>query len=120
VVIRMLAGYGIRGRRIEKCTGVWVDDRATGRPAKVCAFGVRCSRWVTMHGLALNVNTDLSWFGHIVPCGIADKGVTSMQRELGRPVDAEGVKESLKRHFAGVFGAVLAEEAGRAALPVTS
>jgi len=107
VVIRALAEYGIRGGRIDGVTGVWVQGAAV--PGKICAFGVRCSRWVTMHGLALNVNTDLRAFDRIVPCGIADKAVTSMEREMGRPADMGEVKEALIRHFMDVFEAMPAE-----------
>ncbi len=103
-VIRTLADYGIVAGRIEKLTGVWIDWENPTQARKICAFGVRCSRWVTMHGFALNVNTDLSYFGKIVPCGITDKQVTSMARELGRQVDAEPVKEKLKYHLADLFG----------------
>ncbi len=104
-VIRTLATFGLRARRVEKCTGVWLDSKATGRPAKICAMGVRCSRWVTMHGLALNVNTDLSWFGRIVPCGIDGGEVTSMQQELGSQAEIREVKAELQRQFGLVFGA---------------
>ncbi|MEL6673704.1 MAG: lipoyl(octanoyl) transferase LipB [Bacteroidota bacterium] len=102
VMIRVLADYGLKGGRIKGATGVWLDeDQATAR--KICAFGVRASRWVTMHGFALNVNTDLSYFDYIVPCGIADKGVTSLQQELGRVIDMEEVKERLRFYFAQLF-----------------
>ena len=102
-VIRTLAEYGIRGDRSPGETGVWIDPETKGMERKICAMGVRCSRWVTMHGLALNVNTDLSYFGHIVPCGIQGKQVTSLQRELGTEQDMEAVKRHLLRHFAEVF-----------------
>jgi len=102
IIIRTLAEYNLKGERIEKLTGVWLD---AGKPAarKICAFGVRCSRWVTMHGWALNVNTDLNYFNNIVPCGISDKAVTSMQKELGSVVDMDEIKQKLKKHFADVF-----------------
>jgi lipoyl(octanoyl) transferase len=103
-VIGMLAVYGIRSERLEKCTGVWLE---TGTPGtrKICAMGVRYSEHVTMHGLALNVNTDLSYFTRINPCGFVDKGVTSMQKELGGvSVDMNGVREELVRKFCDVFG----------------
>ncbi|AYL97430.1 lipoyl(octanoyl) transferase LipB [Mucilaginibacter celer] len=102
-VILTLADFGLKAGRYEGYTGVWFDaDNEKAR--KICAMGVRCSRWVTMHGLALNVNTDLDYFGNIVPCGIDDKDVTSMQRELGRPVDINEVKKILKHHISVLFG----------------
>jgi lipoyl(octanoyl) transferase len=103
-VIATLAAYDIAAGRIDGLTGVWLDPADPVRARKICAYGVRCSRWVTMHGFAFNVNTDLSYFGHIVPCGIADKAVTSMQQELGRPVDMDGVKQHLRHHLAHLFG----------------
>lgn len=103
VMIRLLADYGLEGDRIAGATGVWLD---VGQPTarKICAFGVRCSRWVTMHGFALNVNTDLTYFQGIVPCGISDKGVTSLAQELGRELSMEEVKAKLRHHFAEAFG----------------
>ena len=102
-VILTLADYGIAAGRYEGFTGVWIDaDNEKAR--KICAMGVRCSRWVTMHGFAFNVNTDLAYFKNIVPCGIDDKDVTSMQRELGRELDMEEVKTKLKGHIAKLFG----------------
>lgn len=101
-VILTLADYGIKAGRYEGYTGVWLDaDNEKAR--KICAMGVRCSRWVTMHGFAFNVNADLAYFRNIVPCGIDDKDVTSMQRELGRELDMEEVKEKLKGHIAKLF-----------------
>ncbi len=101
-IILTLRDYGIESGRYEGYTGVWLDaDNDKAR--KICAMGVRCSRWVTMHGFAFNVNTDLSYFGNIVPCGIDDKDVTSMKRELGKDVDIEEVKEKLKGHIAHLF-----------------
>jgi lipoyl(octanoyl) transferase len=97
VLIRVAADYGIEAGRIEGLTGVWVGDE------KVAAIGVRIARWVTSHGFALNVNTDLDAFGLIVPCGIADRGVTSFKRLLGRHVDFDEVVDSVVRHFADVF-----------------
>lgn len=105
VGIRILADYGIVGDRSPGETGIWIDPGTPGRERKICAMGVRCSRWVTMHGFALNVNTDLSWFGNIVPCGIADKQVTSLEKELGRHVDMEEVKARWKQRFEEVFDA---------------
>lgn len=101
-VILTLADYGIEAGRYAGFTGVWLDaDNEKAR--KICALGVRCSRWVTMHGFAFNVNTDLTYFKNIVPCGIDDKDVTSMQRELGRALDMEEVKTKLKLHIAQLF-----------------
>ena len=104
----MLSHYGIDAGRIPGCTGVWLDAGLKGKARKICAMGVRCSRWVTMHGFALNVNADLRYFDYIVPCGITDKTVTSMKKELGREVDMEEVKELLRKEFGTVFGAVIA------------
>ncbi|MCX6350850.1 MAG: lipoyl(octanoyl) transferase LipB [Bacteroidetes bacterium] len=103
VMIRTLAEYGIKGGRIKGVTGVWLDGENPLKARKICAFGVKCSRWVTMHGWAFNVNTDLNYFNFIIPCGIKDKAVTSLQKELGREVDMEEVKTHLKKHFAEVF-----------------
>ncbi len=101
-VILTLADYGIQAGRYEGFTGVWLDaDNDKAR--KICALGVRCSRWVTMHGFAFNVNADLNYFKNIVPCGIDDKDVTSMERELGSPLPMEEVKERLKMHIASLF-----------------
>ena len=101
-VIKTLAEYGIKGERSVGETGVWLD---VGKPTarKICALGVRSSRWVTMHGFAFNVNTDLSFFRNIVPCGIADKSVTSLKEELGRKLEIDDVKEKLKKHLASIF-----------------
>jgi len=104
-IIRLLAHYGIEGGRLPGSTGVWLDADVPGRARKICAMGVRCSRWVTMHGLALNVNTDLRYFDYIVPCGITDKSVTSLEKELGRPVDEQEVKTLLWHEFGTVFEA---------------
>lgn len=98
-MIRVCADYGIHAGRIEKLTGVWVED------AKICAFGIKCSRWVTMHGFALNVNTQIDYFGHIVPCGITNKSVTSLSELLNRPVDESEVKQRILHHFSALFGA---------------
>lgn len=97
VIIRTLADYGIQGQRVEKLTGVWVNG------AKVCAMGIKCSRWVTMHGYALNVNTQMEYFRHIVPCGITDKPVCSMQQLLGKEISLTEVKERLLHHFQTIF-----------------
>jgi lipoyl(octanoyl) transferase len=102
-VILTLADYGIQASRIEKLTGVWVDADNPATARKICAFGVRCSRWVTMHGFAFNVNVNLDYFNHIIPCGISDKAVTSLNKELGREMDMEEVKDKLKKHLSDVF-----------------
>jgi lipoyl(octanoyl) transferase len=102
-IILTLADYGLKAGRYPGYTGVWFDaDNEKAR--KICAMGVRCSRWVTMHGLAFNVNPDLDYFKNIVPCGIDDKAVTSMQQELGREVDINEVKQILTRHISVLFG----------------
>jgi lipoyl(octanoyl) transferase len=111
IIIRTLAEYNIKGERIDKLTGVWLDANDQKRARKICAFGVRCSRWVTMHGFAFNVNTDLNYFNKIIPCGIPDKAVTSLKEELGREVDMNEVKEKVKKHFEELFGIKLLEEA---------
>ncbi len=101
-IILTLSDYGIVAGRYEGYTGVWLDaDNEKAR--KICALGVRASRWVTMHGFAFNVNADLNYFGHIIPCGIDDKDVTSMERELGRKLDIEEVKMKLKNHIADLM-----------------
>ena len=102
-VILTLADFGIKGERYPGYTGVWIDP-GTDAARKICAMGVRCSRWVTMHGLAFNVNTNLDYFKYIVPCGIDDKDVTSMQKELGGFVDINKAKENLKHHLSVLFG----------------
>ena len=102
-IIRTLADYGIRGDRSRGETGVWLDPGMPGKARKIAALGVRCSRWITMHGWALNVNTDLSYFSYIIPCGIKDKAVTSMQNELGAEVDFGLVKKVLLEKFSEVF-----------------
>ena len=102
-IILTLAEYGIRGERYEGYTGVWLDAADSHRARKICAMGVRCSRWITMHGFAFNVNTDLSYFNHIVPCGIDDKQVTSMQHELGYTVDMQEVQHRLLGNLARLF-----------------
>lgn len=102
-IIRTLAEYKIEAGRIEGLTGVWLDADNKIKSRKICAFGVRCSRWVTMHGFAFNVNTDLSYFNQIVPCGISDKSVTSLQKELGYAVDINEVKQHVKQHLSSLF-----------------
>lgn len=103
VVIRTIADYGLKGYRMEQFTGVWIDSLLDKKPKKIAAFGVKTSRWISMHGFALNVNTDLSYFAYINPCGITDKGVTSLQAELQKPVEMEQVKSRLLQHFIDVF-----------------
>lgn len=102
-IIRTLVEYGIEAGRIPGLTGVWLDHEQQLNPRKICAMGVKASRWVTMHGFALNVNTDLSYFSHIVPCGITDKAVTSMQQELGHEVSLIEVAEKVQQHLADLF-----------------
>lgn len=97
-IILTCADYDIAAGRIEGLTGVWIGER------KICAIGVRASRWVTMHGFAFNINTALSYFGHIIPCGIDDKDVTSLQRELGHEVDFKEASAIVKSHLADLFG----------------
>ena len=107
VIIRTLADYGIKGERSEGETGVWLD---VGTPfaRKICAMGVRASRWVTMHGFALNVNTDLGYFDNIIPCGIRGKAVTSLNIELSKEkVDTEEVKRYILKHFEEIFGVII-------------
>ena len=103
VIIATMADYGLKGERSPGETGVWMDAAISGRERKICAMGIRCSRWVTMHGFAFNVNTDLTYFDHIIPCGIQNKQVTSMEKELGRKLDMNEVKERVKHHFERVF-----------------
>ena len=112
VIILTLAQYGIKGDRSPGETGVWIDPNIKGRERKICAMGVRCSRWITMHGFAFNVNTDLAFFDHIVPCGIHDKQVTSLQKELGHLLPMEEVKEKVRSNFELVFDADLQKSFG--------
>lgn len=107
VIILTMAEYGLKGDRSTGETGVWIEPGIAGRERKICAIGVRCSRWITMHGFAFNVNTDLTYFNHIIPCGIVNKQVTSLEKELGYKVDIEEVKEKIKKNFATVFDAEL-------------
>lgn len=102
VIIKVIAEYGLKGERSDGETGVWLD---VGTPfaRKICAMGIRTSRWVTMHGFALNVNADLGYFDHIIPCGIKGKAVTSLEAELGRKLDIEEVKEKILNHFKEIF-----------------
>jgi lipoyl(octanoyl) transferase len=107
IIILTLAEYGIQGERSNGETGVWLETGVQGRERKIAAFGVRCSRWITMHGFAFNINTDLQYFDGIIPCGIKNKQVTSLARELGRKINLGEVKEKLKNHFEEVFEAEL-------------
>jgi lipoyl(octanoyl) transferase len=102
VVIRTIAGYGIHGERLEKATGVWIDA-GTSEVRKICAIGVRCSQSVTMHGFALNVNTDLNYFNYINPCGFVDKGVTSMAKETGKTINICEIKNLVIQQFENIF-----------------
>jgi lipoyl(octanoyl) transferase len=102
-VILTLKEFGISAGRVEGLTGVWIEGN-TARARKICAMGVKSSRWVTMHGIGFNVNSDLTYFSHIIPCGIDDKAVTSMQQELGKPVDMGQVSAVLKEKLAHLFG----------------
>lgn len=105
VIIRAIGDFGIIGARSSGETGVWIDPHQPGRERKICAMGVRCSRWITMHGFALNVNTLLSDFNNIIPCGIRGKMVASMEQELGHALALDEVKSSIIRHFSDVFEA---------------
>lgn len=104
VIIRTLAEYGIVADRSAGETGVWLDQDIPHKARKICAMGVRTSRWITMHGFALNVNTDLSYFNLIIPCGIQNKQVTSMEKELGHQVSLSEVEAKIKHHMESVFG----------------
>jgi len=103
VIIDLLAEYGLKGERSDGETGVWLEPNDPFMARKICAMGIKCSRWITMHGFALNVNTDLSHFEFIVPCGIQGKTVTSLEKEVGHKVNYEEVKEKIKKHFQLVF-----------------
>ena len=107
VIILTLADYGIKGDRSQGETGVWIDPDIKGRERKICAIGVRSSRWITMHGFAFNVNTDLSNFNYIIPCGINNKQVTSLEKELGHKMNLGEAKERVKRNFERVFNVEL-------------
>ncbi|WP_208420075.1 lipoyl(octanoyl) transferase LipB [Paraflavitalea devenefica] len=109
VFILTMAEYGLKGERSSGETGVWMDAAIPGAARKICAMGIRCSRWVTMHGFAFNVNTDLSYFDYIIPCGIRNKQVTSLQKELGYTLDMEEVKAKVKANFEKVFNISLSE-----------
>ncbi|MGE0566747.1 MAG: lipoyl(octanoyl) transferase LipB [Bacteroidia bacterium] len=110
LIITVIAEYGVVGGRIKGESGVWIDADNKLKARKICALGVRCSRWVTMHGWGFNVNSDLNYFNNIIPCGIQDKGVTSLEKEIGRKVDMDEMKKKLKFHFANIFEAKLIED----------
>jgi lipoyl(octanoyl) transferase len=103
VIIDTIAEYGLKGERSAGETGVWLEPENPFMARKICAMGIKCSRWITMHGFALNVNTDLSHFEYIVPCGIQGKTVTSLEKELGKKLDYQEVKNKIKKHFANIF-----------------
>lgn len=103
VIILTLAEYGLQGERSKGETGVWLQPDVKGNERKICAMGIRCSRWITMHGFAFNINTNLSFFDYIVPCGIQDKKVSSLETELGQAIEMNEVKEKMKRNFEKVF-----------------
>jgi lipoyl(octanoyl) transferase len=109
VIINTIAEYGLKGERSAGETGVWLEPENPFMARKICAMGIKCSRWITMHGFALNVNTDLSHFEYIVPCGIQGKTVTSLEKELGKKVDYQEVKEKIKKHFALIFDCELVD-----------
>jgi lipoyl(octanoyl) transferase len=108
-VIQTLSEFNLQAGRIQGLTGVWLDVNNSLKARKICAMGVKTSRWVTMHGLAMNVNTDLNYFNNIVPCGITDKAVTSMEKELNSSLDFQMVKEILKSRLASLFEMELTE-----------
>lgn len=107
VIILTMATYGLKGERSPGETGVWIDPHVKGRERKICAMGIKCSRWITMHGFAFNVNANLDYFQYIVPCGIENKQVTSLQKELGREIPMDEIKAEVRKHFEQVFNASL-------------
>lgn len=111
VIILTLADYGLKADRSQGETGVWLDPNKPGYERKICAIGVRTSRWITMHGFALNINTNLDYFNMIIPCGIQGKQVTSLEKELGRKLDMNEVKEMVKKNFEKVFDVQIVNEA---------
>ena len=109
-IILTLEYFGIKGQRSKGETGVWIDADVPGHARKICAMGVRCSRWVTMHGFALNVNCELDYFNNIIPCGIRDKSVTSIKNETGKSADMEEVKILVKKYFTELFSCEIVDE----------
>jgi lipoyl(octanoyl) transferase len=103
IIINAIEPFGIKGERSIGETGVWIDADIKGKERKICAMGVRCSRWVTMHGFALNVNVDLNYFNYIIPCGIENKQVASMHKELQQNIDMDSVKEAIAIEFVNLF-----------------
>jgi lipoyl(octanoyl) transferase len=116
VIIRTIAHYGVKGDRLPGATGVWIEPDNPSKARKICAMGVRCSRWITIHGFALNVNNDLRYFDYIVPCGISDKGVTSLQKETRSVINEKELKDILKKEFAAVFEATVVPFAEKTAV----
>ncbi|PSQ94675.1 MAG: lipoyl(octanoyl) transferase [Bacteroidetes bacterium SW_11_64_17] len=112
LIIRTCAEFDVTGTRVDGRTGVWVGPDARGLERKICAMGVRCSRWVTMHGFALNVTTDLDYFDHIVPCGIDDRGVTSLAEETDASLAVDDVRGPIAEHFADLFDTEVTERHG--------
>ncbi|MFO8053830.1 MAG: lipoyl(octanoyl) transferase LipB [Bacteroidales bacterium] len=106
-IIGVLEEYNIQAGRIKSATGVWLDTETPGKTRKICAIGVKVSRFVSMHGFAFNINTNLDYFNHINPCGYVDKGVTSLEKELGKPVNFEEAQEKTKKHLEKVFDITL-------------
>ena len=98
-----MAEYGVIAGRYEGYTGVWIEPGNEEKARKICAMGIRCTRWITMHGIALNLNNDLNYFNHIVPCGIDDKAVTSLEKEIGKKVNIEDVQQKLTKHLIDIF-----------------
>ena len=104
VIILTLEDFGVQSGRVEGLTGVWLDGNNPLKARKICAMGVKLSRWVTMHGFAFNVNTDLDYFKNIIPCGISDKAVTSMEKELGKTQNIDEIRLAILKHFKDLFG----------------
>ena len=107
-VIMTLKEYGIEADRFDGLTGVWIEPN-TPNARKICAMGVKCSRWITMHGIGFNINSDLNYFQHIVPCGIDDKAVTSLEKEIGRKIPMDEIKQKLVKHMSSIFGFMISK-----------